>query len=129
MTALLIVLVVGFFAAALGQTGTCPGPCPDILLPVCGTDNQTYPNSCDLRNSNCDRPDVTVAYEGQCLKCYVQDWIPPCPSRACFRIYLPVCGSDGVTYANSCEFHADNCARSPQEKVRPVYCGRCKRES
>jgi hypothetical protein len=32
--------------AAAGECTTIPGACPDIEIPVCGCDGQTYPNSC-----------------------------------------------------------------------------------
>jgi Kazal-type serine protease inhibitor-like protein len=49
---------------AADQTGTCaaiPDVCPDIFLPVCGCDGNTYPSSC-----NANAAGVSVASEGAC---------------------------------------------------------------
>ncbi|CAG0892306.1 unnamed protein product, partial [Darwinula stevensoni] len=40
-----------------------------------------------------------------------------CP-EICTADYNPVCGSDGVTYANNCNFQAENCKRGNRLVVR-----------
>ena len=45
--------------------GSCqvqPGACPDIWMPVCGCDGQTYPNACDAALAGVD-----VAADGECV--------------------------------------------------------------
>lgn len=45
--------------------------CPDVVKPVCGTDCQTYSNSCQLSCYNQRRrkrglPDIEIAYQDEC---------------------------------------------------------------
>ena len=42
--------------------------CPDIREPVCGSDNSTYFNKCELDLKACDFPEVKlhVKYSGSC---------------------------------------------------------------
>lgn len=70
--------------------------CPYGNTPVCGKDNNTYANLCELNKSTTVR-----AYDGQCiLKVSSED-----PSKLvenCSFEFKPVCGVDGVTYGNDC---------------------------
>ena len=45
-------------------------------------------------------------------------------SAWCTKIYLPICGSDGETYANKCEFKYANCQHNPNLKIK--HNGECK---
>lgn len=55
------------FAAICGTadaTGLCrdsPSGCDDVFAPVCGCDNQTYPNECEANAAG-----FSAAYEGEC---------------------------------------------------------------
>jgi hypothetical protein len=95
-------------------------PCLDIFDPVCGVDGKTYDNSCEAL-----RECVEIEYKGECVQSTFcpdidQDGYSPdggecgpldCddqdprvnPDMACFDIYEPVCGADGITYGNLCE--------------------------
>ena len=73
--------------------------------PVCGTNGQTYSNSCRAACEN-----VQVDYVGQCND----------NACACEEIYSPVCGTNGQTYDNRCEAGCDN--------VTVAYAGQCTEE-
>lgn len=50
----------------------CPGPCPPIHRPVCGSDGQTYSSTCDLLRQAClQKRHLLLVYEGMCGKFFV----------------------------------------------------------
>ena len=47
----------------------CPGPCPPIHRPVCGSDQRTYSSNCDLQRESClQKRSIKLLYEGVCGK-------------------------------------------------------------
>ncbi|XP_053398270.1 serine protease inhibitor dipetalogastin-like [Mercenaria mercenaria] len=103
--------------------------CPKIYLPVCGSDDVTYPSQCvrkcagvdlksfgkckegeddDTSNSAQSRRrrddedksvDNTTDSAEQAKETTEETTEKPCP---CPKIYIPMCGKDGVTYPNRC---------------------------
>lgn len=92
-----LIIIVGFFIVAtrlvFSETETdCF--CTKELNPVCGSDNVTYTNPCELEcknkknNGSCK---ISIARKGACRDGCI------CP-----MIYSPVCGNDNNTYGNNC---------------------------
>ena len=45
----------------------CPPPCEEVVRPVCGDDDQTYDNECELKRRSCmERRQVRMNYKGPC---------------------------------------------------------------
>ncbi len=120
----------------------CPEECPDIFSPVCGDDSVTYNNNCYLRATACRlRKKISVALSGPCdTTSLCQD--KECPfgaecmvtpdgatakcvcSQECEEVeYNPVCGSDGVDYANECEMRRVSCLQ--RRVLKLIYKGVC----
>ncbi|XP_069828580.1 serine protease inhibitor dipetalogastin-like [Dendropsophus ebraccatus] len=73
--------------------------------PVCGSDAVTYPNKCVFCNAEKRNADLALVSEGTC-ESKDEQLVDECQGygKVCPRIYLPVCGSDAVTYPNKCVF-------------------------
>ena len=45
----------------------CPGPCPPVHRPVCGSDRRTYSSACQLQRESClQKRNLSLHYEGVC---------------------------------------------------------------
>jgi hypothetical protein len=115
----------------LGNVST-PSPCgcteyPD---PVCGSDNVTYVNRCAAKCANANMTSMVPAPRDavpgdRCsvgVKEPMPDWKPCASIHYCSnRLHLyppgPVCGSDGLAYANRCEAE---CANVTVVRVAPA---------
>ncbi|XP_048580646.1 fibrillin-1 isoform X2 [Nematostella vectensis] len=131
-------------------TCECPKVCTLDYTPVCGSDNKTYANLCNLEVEAC-KPENTdklqLLHDGPCpptpdntsppldpceitlcafprTKCRVKDntAVCECP-KACTREYKPACGTDGNTYPNRCVLAIQSCETG--EKLQLAHDGPC----
>ncbi|XP_019637112.1 PREDICTED: serine protease inhibitor dipetalogastin-like isoform X7 [Branchiostoma belcheri] len=114
--------------------------CPRLYLPMCGSDGKTYPNFCLLSKAACIAsvenpagPELTIASKGECgssdpvpqliiskpKQQEEEEPVTSCFKPGCPRIYLPVCGSDGKTYSNTCLFQQAACASQTADPSAP----------
>jgi len=97
----------------------CNEACTFDYTPVCGTDGQTYGNDCELASTAClKRSNVRMAHQGECVRA-----VPEVCNEACLLNWAPVCGSDGVTYGNSCELESTACTKRSSVKI--AHQGEC----
>ncbi|KAM6055570.1 double-headed protease inhibitor, submandibular gland-like [Theristicus caerulescens] len=80
--------------------------CPRSYEPVCGTDSVTYPNECSLCREVFRNRVIDKKHDGRCVKLNCTGYLRLSGGRRrpCTLEYMPVCGTNGITYRNKCSF-------------------------
>ncbi|XP_009465163.1 PREDICTED: double-headed protease inhibitor, submandibular gland-like [Nipponia nippon] len=98
--------------------------CPRNYQPVCGTDSVTYPNECSLCREVFRNRVIDKKHDGRCVKLNCTGYLRSSGGRVrpCTLEYMPVCGTNGITYRNKCSF-CDAVANGLDVNVRSM--GEC----
>ncbi|EFA06028.2 Agrin-like Protein [Tribolium castaneum] len=85
-------------------TALCNEKCPEDKNFVCGSDNKIYRSECEMKRDNCGKHIFVVPMK-RCLSGFL---FRGC-QKICPTYYDPVCGSDNMTYSNTCFLEIENC--------------------
>jgi len=105
------------------------GKCTRDYRPVCGSDGNTYSNSCMLKYSNCNVTRTETVEEIHTGPCGMLNDVTPvtdCEMK-CPKSKKKVCGSDGKNYQNKCELEKKAC-KKPELNLKVAYKGKCEDE-
>ncbi|XP_065277420.1 agrin [Emys orbicularis] len=111
----------------------CQQVCLSRYDPVCGSDNRTYGNPCELDAMACVlRKEIKVKHKGPCDRCSKCQFGAICEAETgrcvcpteCVSSSQPVCGTDGNTYGSECELHVRACTQ--QTNIQVAAQGDCK---
>ncbi|XP_054715536.1 agrin-like [Uloborus diversus] len=110
----------------------CPKTCIKVESLVCGTDEITYLNECEMRVEACRKAQyVMVVSKGPCNLCQnvhckygarCEEGRCVCPTD-CPHVSETVCANDGVTYRNECEMRHAACLHD--QELNMLFYGEC----
>ncbi|GFY67615.1 hypothetical protein TNIN_419951, partial [Trichonephila inaurata madagascariensis] len=110
----------------------CPKACIKVESLVCGTDEVTYLNECEMRVEACRKAQyVMVVSKGPCDLCQhvhckygarCEEGKCVCPTE-CPKVSETVCANDGVTYRNECEMRHAACLHD--QELNMLFYGEC----
>ncbi|KAG3244273.1 hypothetical protein PI124_g10928 [Phytophthora idaei] len=115
--ALSLALVAVAVASSTAADDNCSFGCLDVYKPVCGSNGETYSNSCYLRLASCkSNNEITEAGGGECASTPSPvksstgsaSGTVGCPD-ACLDVYDPVSDENGVEYSNECYMKMAKC--------------------
>uniref|UniRef100_A0A8C5SY80 Agrin n=1 Tax=Laticauda laticaudata TaxID=8630 RepID=A0A8C5SY80_LATLA len=104
----------------------CQQVCQSVYDPVCGNDNLTYSNPCELDAMACAlRKEIHVKHKGPCDRCRKCQFGAICEAETgrcvcpteCVASSQLVCGTDGNTYGSECELHVQSCIQQVSIEV------------
>ncbi|XP_010193446.1 PREDICTED: double-headed protease inhibitor, submandibular gland-like [Mesitornis unicolor] len=106
---ILLNIAEGFWQASCSVyqlSGKTQLACPRNYEPVCGTDNVTYPNECSLCREFFRNRAIDKKHDGRCVKLDCTGYLRSGSGSAipCTLEYMPICGTNGITYRNKCNF-------------------------
>nr|XP_014340062.1 PREDICTED: agrin [Latimeria chalumnae] len=111
----------------------CQQTCQNINDIVCGSDDHTYGNPCELEAMACIlKKKIKIKHKGPCDRCGKCQFGAICEADTgkcvcpteCVSSHQPVCGTDHATYNSECELNVNACTK--QKIIQVAARGECK---